>query len=260
MLWYKAWLETRFRFLLGATIIVACCSFFVLGNPFILGTWREWQRLHPNEIELDWIVRATSDYPFFIWHFLFQIFLQQLWVLFAVLISFGGIARESAQGTAGFTLSLPVSRQRLVSVRAAVGLVEMVVLGLISAVLVPTLSIFIGKPYPLMQGISHALLMMIAGSLFFSLGLLLSTVIQSEHAPTLIGVTLVAFFYFVFQPYADGAQEPFWLKPFNLQKVMAGAPDLSSWTNFPLLGACFSLLAACGLFYLSLKITERLDY
>lgn len=260
MLWYKAWLETRLRFLIGAIMIVGCCAFFVLGNPFILGTWREWQQLHPDETELDWILRATTDYPFFIWHFLFLIFLQQLWSLFAVLIGLGGISRESVQGTAGFTLSLPVSRRRLVGVRAAVGCIEMATLGLIPAALIPSLSVFIGKPYPVMQGISHALLMMLAGVLFFSLGLFLSTIIQSEHAPTLIGVTLVAFFYFVFQPYADGAKEPFWLKPFNLQGVMAGKPNLSSLANYPLWNVGISLLIAFGLFYLSLKITDRRDY
>lgn len=260
MLWYKAWLETRFRFLLGALIIVGCSAFFVLGNPFILGTWRQWQELHPKETELDWIVRATNDYPFFIWHFLFQTFLQQLWTLFAVLIGFGGISRESVQGTAGFTLSLPVSRRRLVSVRAAVGLIEMAALGLMPAALIPTLSLFIGKPYPVMQGIAHALLMMLAGALFFSLGLFLSTILQSEHAPTLIGVTVVAFFYFVFQPYADGASEPLWLRPFDLQRIMAGPPELSSLAHYPLLGVGMSMLMASGLFYLSLRIAERLDY
>jgi len=260
MLWYKAWLETRFRFLISAAMIIACCAFFVLGNPFILGTWREWQQLHPNETELDWILRATTDYPFFIWHFLFQTFLQQLWALFAVLIGLSGISRESAQGTAGFTLSLPVSRRRLVSVRAAVGCIEMAALGFIPVALIPSLSVFIGKPYPVMQGISHALLMMLAGILFFGWGLLLSTAIQSEHAPTFIGVMLVAFFYFVFQPYADGANEPFWLKPFDLQRVMAGAPYLSSLASYQLWGVSLSLLIAFGLFYLSLKITERRDY
>lgn len=260
MLWYKAWLETRFRFLLGTAAIAGCCAFFVLGNPFIIRTWQEWEQLHPNEPELDWILRATIDYPFFLWHFLFQLFLQQLWVLFAMLIGFGGISRECAQGTAGFTLSLPVSRGRLVSVRAAIGGLEMAVLGLVPSVLIPSLSVFIGKSYPVMQGLSHVLLMVLAGALFFSLGLFLSTLLQSEHAPTLIGVTLVAFFYFVFQPYADGAPESFWLEPFNLQKIMAGAPPPAVFADYPLWGAGISAAVALCFFYFSLKITAQRDY
>jgi ABC-2 type transport system permease protein len=261
MLWYKAWLETRFRFLIGAALVTGCSAFFVLGNPFILGTWREWQQLHPHETEQAWILRATVDYPYFIWHFVFRVLLQQLWVLCAVLIGFGGLARESAQGTAGFTLSLPGSRRRLVSVRAAVGCIEIAALGLIPALVIPALSIFIEKPYPVAQGISHTLLMVLGGLVFFSLGILLSTVIESEHTPTLIGVAVVTLFYFVLTPYTDeGASEPIWLRLIDASRVMAGPPYLTSTATYPLWGVCMSLLTALGLFYLSLRITERRDY
>jgi ABC-type transport system involved in multi-copper enzyme maturation permease subunit len=261
MLWYKAWLETRFRFLVGAALVIGCSAFFVLGNPFILGTWREWQQLHPQEVEQTWIMRAALDYPYFIWHFVFRVLLQQLWVLCAVLIGFGGLSRESAQATAGFTLSFPVSRRRIVSVRAAVGCLEIAALGFIPAVLIPALSVFIGKPYPVGQGISHALLMVLGGVVFFSLGVLLSTIIESEHTPTLIGVAFIALFYFVLTPYADeGAYEPIWLRLIDASRVMAGQPYLTSLATYPLLGVCMSLLAALGLFYLSLRITEKRDY
>jgi hypothetical protein len=233
----------------------------VLGNPFILGTWREWQQLHPNEVEQAWIVRATIDYPYFIWHFVFRILLQQLWVLCAVLIGFGGLARESAQGAAGLTLSLPVSRRRLVSVRAAVGGAEIAVLGLIPALVIPSLSIFIEKPYPVGQAISHSLLMVLGGLVFFSLGILLSTAIESEHTPTLIGVAVVTLFYFVLTPYIDeGASEPIWLRLIDASRVMAGPPYLTSTSTYPLLGIFISLLIALGIYYLSLRITEKRDY
>jgi len=260
MLWYKAWLETRFRFLIGAVMIAGCCGFFVLGNPFILGTWREWELLHPHEREPDWLLRAAADYPFFIWHFLFQSTLQQLWVLFALLLGLGGLSREGAQGTAGFSLSLPVSRRRMVTVRAAVGSLEMAALGLLPALLLPALSLFIGKPYPVMQGITHVILMMLAGIAFFSLGLFLATTIQSEFAPTLIGVTFVAFFYFIFQPYADGVHEPLWLRLTDLQRVMAGTPERTFSAASSLWGVGAGLLVTLILFFVSLRITERKDY
>lgn len=261
MLWYKAWLETRFRFLTGAALVAAVCAFFVLGNPFILGTWREHQQLHPHEAELPWILRAAADYPYFIWHFLFRSMLQQLWVLVALLIGLGGLSRESAQGAAGFTLSLPVSRRRLVLARAAVGCIEIAVLGLIPALLIPALSLFIGKPYPISQGIAHALLMVLGGVVFFSLGVFLSTAIESEHTPALVGAAGIALFYFVLQPYADdGAPVPFGLKLIDASRVMAGAPYLTSPAAFPLWGVGLSLLAAFALFLFSLRMTEKRDY
>lgn len=261
MLWYKSWLETRFRFLTGAALVSAVCAFFVLWNPFILGTWQEHQQLHPQEAELPWILRATDDYPYFIWHFLFRSMLQQLWVLIALLIGFGGLSRESAQGAAGFTLSLPVSRRRMVGIRAAVGCIEIAVLGLIPAALIPALSLFIGKPYPAFQGVAHALLMVLGGVVFFSLGVCLSTVIHSEYTPAFVGVAFVAVFYFILQPYADdGAPVPFGLKLIDVSRIMAGAPYLTSLATYPLWGVGMSLLVAFGLFYLSLRITEKRDY
>jgi ABC-2 type transport system permease protein len=261
MLWYKAWLETRFRFLQGAILICATCAFFVLGNPFILGTWEEYRQLNPQQKELSWIIQATSDYAYFIWHFVFHSLLQQLWVLLAVLIGFGGLSRESAQGAAGFTLSLPVSRKRLVSVRAAVGLAEITVLGLIPALLIPILSVFIGKPYPAIQGISHSLLMVLAGVVFFSFSVFLSTAIQSEHTPTIIGIATVILFYFILGPYNDdGVIKPLWLKLVDVSEVMAGEPYLTSLATYPWLGLASSLSVALGLFYLSLRITEERDY
>jgi ABC-2 type transport system permease protein len=261
MLWYKAWLETRFRFLLGAALICATCAFFVLGNPFILGTWEEYRQLNPQQKELFWIIQATNDYPYFIWHFVFRSLLQQLWVLLAVLIGFGGLSRENAQGAAGFTLSLPVSRRRLVSVRALTGLAEITVLGLIPAILIPVLSVLIGKPYPVFQGITHSLLMVTAGIVFFSFSIFLSTIIQSENTPTLIGIATVVLFYFILGPYNDdGVIKPLWVKLVDVSSVMAGEPYLTSFATYPWAGLIISLAVAFGLFYFSLRIMEERNF
>lgn len=260
MLWYKAWLETRFRFFIGIVLICATCAFFVLGNQFILGTWREYRLQNPERTELPWILQATNDYPYFIWHFIFRSLLQQLWVVLAVLIGFGGLSREIAQGSASFTLSLPVSRRRLVSVRVLVGLAEILILGLIPALLIPILSLLIEKPYPVFDGFSHSILMVLAGIVFLSFGVFLSTVVQGEHTPTLIGVAAVVLFYFILGPYNDdGIVKPLWLKLIDVSTVMAGAPYLTSLTEFPWLGVTASLVAALVLFYISLRITEERD-
>lgn len=261
MLWYKAWLETRFRFIVAAALAISCCAFFVLGNSFILGTWREWEQLHPHQPEQAWILRATVDYPYFIWHFVFRILFQQLWVLCAVLIGLGGLSREAAQGTVGFTLSLPVSRHRLVGARTAMGVVEIAVLAFIPAIVIPILSLFIGKPYPIFQGVAHSLLLFVVGLVFFALGVFLSTLIRTEYGPALIGISMVAVFYFVLTPYSEeGASEPFWLKVIDASRVMAGSPYLTTLATYPLWGVSLSLLVAVGVFYLSLRITQNRDY
>lgn len=260
MLWHKAWLETRFRFFMGVAMTTGLTAFFVFGNPLIVRQWQMDHQLHPEWNDPAWLYRAMDDYPFFIWHFLFGYMLQQLWVLFALVLGFGGISRENAQGVAGFTLSLPVTRRRLIGTRALVGCAEIIALGILSSLTVSALSLFIGKQYPFAQGLAHSLLMVTGGLVFYCLAMFLSTVIQGEHTPTLIGVTLVAFLYFIIQPYVDGPPEPFYLKLVNVSKVMAGPPYIWTAAEVSWTGLTMSLLAAAALLYSSLKITERKDY
>jgi len=53
------------------------------------------------------------DYPFYLWHFVYAEMFQKIWVILAVLLGIGGLSREAAHGTAGFTLSLPVPPEPL---------------------------------------------------------------------------------------------------------------------------------------------------
>src|SRR5215831_12155577 len=101
MLWYKYWLETRFRTLLG----LAAPSFAIIVNGRTAG-------LHPE-------VPATVFA--FIWAAL------PCWVG----LSGAGVrtqptfrATKGEHGSMYFTLGMPVSRLRLLCTRAAVGLVE----------------------------------------------------------------------------------------------------------------------------------------
>lgn len=261
MLWYKAWLETRFRFLVGALMILGLCAFFVIGNPLILRQWNEDLRLRPELYNPPWLFQAMEDYPFFIWHFLFQDMLQKLWVLFAVLLGFGGISRESAQGTAGFTLSLPASRARLLNVRTATGFLEIVFLGLIPAAAIPLLSLVIGKPYPFFHGLAHSLFMIAGGSVFYALAVLLSAFIRDEYTPVLIGISVAALMFFLANPYIDGAGgQPLFLRLIDVTRVMSGISAAIN-LNLPLLlGLVVSLALASALFILSRKIIEASDY
>src|SRR4051794_40331935 len=147
MLWSKAWLETRFRFFAGAGLVGAVTAFFVFVQPFVTRQWLRDRVVHPEWAEPGWLTRALVDYPFFLWHFLFADLLQSTWIVFAVLLGLGGVAREAAQGSAGFPLSLPVTRRRLLAVRTAVGGMEVLALGLVPALLVPALSAAAGHAY-----------------------------------------------------------------------------------------------------------------
>ena len=261
MLWYRAWLETRLRFFVGAALIAAVTAFFVLGHPFITRQWRLDELLHPEWPEPWWFARARVDYPYFLWHFLFAELLQQAWTLSAVLLGLGGLTRESVQGNATFTLSLPVSRRRLHAVRILVAGAEVVALGLLPALLVPILSAVIGEPYPAVQALSHGLLMVAAGLVIFAVSVFLSTTVPDEHTPLLVSVSAAALLYFMIDPYADGgAAEPVWVRGLNLPRLMAGPADLASLGDVPWLGLGVSMLLTTLLLLTSFRVTEARDY
>jgi ABC-2 type transport system permease protein len=261
MLWYKAWLETRSRFLLGIVLVSAVTMFFVLAHPFMIRQWQSDLVLHPDWPEPHWFRRALADYPYFLWHFLYAELLQNAWVLSAILLGLGGIAREAVQGTAGFTLSLPVSRRSLLAVRTVVAGAELVVLGFLPAILLPLGSALAGRSYPFASGLAHSALMVGGGLGFFGLTVLLSTVLRDEHTPMLIGVSAAALLFFVLQPYAgDALRRPIWARILDLPGLMAGPPDLASPGDVPWFGLVLSFSFTTLLLVASFRVSVTRDY
>jgi len=70
----------------------------------------------------------VRDYRTYIWSQWFRQSFRELWAVFAVVLGTGGLLAQASRGGALFTLSLPVSRGRLLGVRAATGLAELLVL------------------------------------------------------------------------------------------------------------------------------------
>jgi len=61
--------------------------------------------------------------------FVTQQFVVIMWILAVILLGMGGIVREKAIGTASLTLSLPVSRARILGVRVGMGVLQAIALG-----------------------------------------------------------------------------------------------------------------------------------
>lgn len=111
MLWMKAWMEIRWRFAFALAVVLAPLAGFWLKNGW-----------SPAEAGIT------------------MIFVSFMWLFCAVVLAGAGIRTQSPiQGTKGlhgstlFTLSLPVSRLRLLSVRAGVGLAAVFAMMLISS-------------------------------------------------------------------------------------------------------------------------------
>jgi hypothetical protein len=194
MAWQKAWRDTRWRFFTGLVLLlVLACGTIV--------DYRTLQQLGPRlNISFDVsttigrtlqeAVETQRDYRGFVWWQWFRQNLQQLWTLFAILIGAGGLLARSTGDGALFALTLPASRRQLLGGRLAVGLAELAVLALVPSLLIPLMSPAIGEHYSVLDVLVHGICLTVAGSAFFVLTVLLSTLFRDLWRPMLVAGSL----------------------------------------------------------------------
>jgi hypothetical protein len=193
MLWQKSWLETRWRFFIGLGLLTCAAGVAVFTYPTMKALMPFASSIEASG-ELGRRIREAVDvqrtYAGFIWYQWFGQTPSSLGTLFAVLLGAGGVAAHGVRSGALFTLTLPVSRGRLVATRAACGLSEWLVIALVPSLLIPVLSPAVGETYSVVDALVHGLCLFVGGAVFFSLALLLSTVFDDVWRPLLIAVAL----------------------------------------------------------------------
>src|SRR5207248_7571024 len=168
---------------------------------------------------------------------------------FAVLL--GTASLLSPSRGALFTLSMPVTRQRLLGVRAAAGLAELFVLAFIPSLLIPFLSPAVGESYGLGSTLIYSFCLFVACSVFFSLALLLSTVFDDIWRPLLIALG-VAFALAVFDQILD-------FPAHSLFGVMSGTTYFRGG-GLPWGGLLLSAAASALLYYGAVTNIARRDF
>ncbi len=255
----KAWLETRTRFVTGAVVVLVLCTFMVLIRPRMLVQWPLDKVQHPEWRDPPWWDRVHTDYAFFLWHYLYRDMLQKAFMVFAVLLGVGGVRREAAHGTAGFTLALPVSRRTLLAVRAAIGAAELLALGVTAVVTLLATSTAIGVAYEPVHAVLHAALL-VAGALALLAGALcLSSIVEGEHAPALVGLAAVGMFNYAMAPFAAGAPVPRTLRAVDLVHVMAGGSGGASG-DVPWIGIATTLCVGAAALAWAFHHSARHDF
>lgn len=254
MLWYKAWRETRWRFFIGLLLLCASCAVVVLTQPMVAGLpLGDMPSLNESLRELVREALALmTTYPGYVWSQWFGKNLLQLWMFFAVIIGVGGIVAEGARGSALWTLSLPVTRRRLFGVRAGVGALELLALALVPSLLIPLLSRFIGKSYPVGDILVHSLLMFVGGLSVYCLALLLSSVFAEQLKAIIIGVVLV--FGVSLLPLLDAR-----VTPYMFATLMSGEKYFKTG-GLPWAALSVYTCVAAALYALALRILERRDF
>lgn len=241
MLWYKAWLETRSRFLAslcGATLIV---SFFAH---------------HAESLTLPG-PRAniyTRNVVFYSHQYLMFV-----WILCAILLGMGGLIRERAIGASSFTLALPVSRTRLVVVRIAVGLLEAIALGVVPWVAICLIMDSYGKPVLLSQAAFYLGLLISGGLIYFALAVMTASLVENEYTAPAVAYGTTILMIVLCGNIA-------WLRPYaDLWRFMGGDNHLNKGTfflsgPFPWSGAIAALAVTTVLLATSVWLIQHTEF
>lgn len=231
---WKAWKESRGRFFSALLLLVSLVVYAVVTSPGFL-------------------VRYNAHFPdkplmysAYVWAGLFHYALQGLWVLAAFVVALGGLGREKATGVALFTLGLPVTRLQLFLVRAAVAWAELIVLGLVSALLIPVLSSFVGERYPFAQALAFGALMSAAGLVILAFGLLLSEIFEGEFTAPVVGLCTLTVIFLSYKAHT--------LRGWNVFDVMSATTCIDPTTQLlngavPWLGLAICVLVSFGLLF-----------
>src|SRR5258708_21915030 len=167
MLWYKSWVETRSRFLIGLALLFCSAAATVLTYPKVVQLLTAVPAGGVGGV-IGQKIREAADlareYRGYVWSTWFRQNLAQMCTIFAVLLGTGGLLSQVAGGGALFTLSLPASRARLVAVRAATGLAELLALSVVPSLLIPLLSPAIGQFYGIGDALVQSACLFLAGS------------------------------------------------------------------------------------------------
>ncbi len=236
----KVWRESRARFLFILAFLLVMTTTRVFYNSQVERVVIESKNFHEAGM-----VAITN-------------ILFQFWGFSAIFLGLGGFLRERAVGTVDYTLSLPVSRTRWFLYRSLNGAVQSMAAALIPALAVPALAALWGGDYPVGDAFILGLRIGLGGMLFYSLGLLVSTLIPGDFTSAGIGIALV----FVINISTRVVES---LKRLNLQDAIAPEHMIDRSTHLisgqlPWTGIVFSLLLSLLLSALAWKVTSARDF
>lgn len=259
MLWYKTWLETRLRFWISITAVIGLCVFYVLFRPAAIERMHEVMQLHPGLHRPWWFDRSLNDYRFYLWHILYANELRDLWMICAILIGVGGLTQESAKGSTTFTLSLPVRRRRATGTHAAVVCLELLVLAIVPATVLPVVSPLVNGSYSWGEAVCRGLLLACGGFVVFAASFAVSAMSESVYVPVAVTVAALVGLGSLLEPYKDGVKGPFVFRAIDLLKLVAGPPDFS-WQTVPWAGLMVSLLLTAAFVVTAIRVIDTRDY
>lgn len=255
MLWHKAWLETRWRFIAGLLILTVMSGAKVYEYVVTLEMMPAAESVlagagnSPLGNALREAIAVQREFRGFMWYRTFRDNLTWLGVLFAVLLGCGGLLAEAKKGSALFTLSLPVTRRQLMGVRTATGLAQCLALTMIPPLVIPVLAPSIGQQFGIVDALAHGLCLFFVAALFYSLASFLSTLFGDFWRPLLIAFMVACF----------AAVVQFAVPELGVFRVMSGETYFRNGT-LPWIGFLTTAVVASALLYSAAETLERRDF
>ena len=255
MLWFKSWLETRWRFIAGLVLLAGAAVSVAMIYPQARAMIPMARNMPTDGVIGEQIRKAAEMIV------TFRGYAQQQWnsqnipqlgVLFAIMLGSGGVFSQTPAGGAMFTLALPVSRRRLMLTRAAMGLGELGLILLVSALALTLAALAIGENYGITDALMHALLAFIGCSVFFALALALSSVFADVWRPLLFTIVIACAIGFTELMLGDK------LTVGIFHTIRGDDWYASSQLPWAGLGLCFALSA--GLIFAAVLHLERRDF
>jgi len=235
MLWYKAWLETRTRFLIA------------LAGMTALGAWRTYNLSHMMPA---W---TGASYYYLVLREAHDL-LNPMFVVATTLLLMGGLLQEKSNGPALFTLGLPVSRGRLMGAQIGMGLIEGILLLAVPWAAICITVVLTGPMRPGSLALFYAMVTASGGAVFAGISLLASSLIEGTYTAPIVSLG-VAFLC---------ANAPRSWAAVNPSDFMGGRACLDNSNMltgpWPWGHATAFLAVAAALIWTSIKVIEKRDF
>jgi ABC-type transport system involved in multi-copper enzyme maturation permease subunit len=257
MLWHKAWLETRWRFISAIVILTMLVGGSVYGyvaTQHLLPQLNATTGTPVGEASglagaIREAIEMQKEFRGFIWFQAFRQNLTQMGVFFAVLLGCGGLLSESSKGSALFTLSLPVTRKQILGARTGLGLAQLFAIAMVPPLVIPILAPSIGQHFSIVDALAHGLCIFVVAAVFFSLASFLSTLFSDIWRPLLIAIGIAC-------AVALGSVV---VPQLGIFSVMSGESYFRTG-SLPWAGLVTSAVIATALLYGAAETLERRDF
>ena len=227
MLWYKGWLETRFRLVFVLAVVTLM---------FIT------QSHGGSKVDVRAVIFMAG---------------MSVWLISVFLAAAGIVTQQSLQAVKGlhgstlFTLTLPVSRFRLLAVRASLGWLEMAGgIGGMCCLLWFLFPVIRGRTTP-QEMVEYAAVLIVCGSAFYCITVLLATFLDDLWRVWASFMCYGAIWWLASKIPVPASVNIFWA-------MGDGSPVLAH--AMPWTAMAFALALAAVLFFAALKVVEVREY